>query len=469
MIARAHPTLVRAACGALATLVLGMLAACSGDLTSVTCTSNADCPSNRCEAGRCIEGAAPDDATDATEDTAEVTEDPSPDTAGDAPDVVEDAARDDVADAFDVTEDAVVDATDAVVDVAPDTLADAPDDADAAASDTSDAPEDIAPDVVADTSDADGAPDAPSGALGAACSSGSACASGFCGNGHCAPEGFAYIAPGTFTMGSPAGEAGRFRDEREHSVTLTRAFFLQQTEVTQRQWRMLIGNNPSAFASCGDSCPVETVNWYEALAYANVLSDAEGLARCYTLSGCRNALGNDMECSSVSVTAEGGNPLLCEGYRLPTESEWEFAARAGSSTATYLGDLQHPTLCDPQPNLEPIGWYCANASVSYDDAFDCSSYGGPASCGPRPVGTRSASPWGLHDMLGNVFEWCWDWYDTYPGTVTDPLGPTTGTARVRRGGSSNGVASYARAAFRNLEPPAGRLGSLGFRMARTAP
>ncbi|MBI5544626.1 MAG: choice-of-anchor D domain-containing protein, partial [Deltaproteobacteria bacterium] len=145
-----------------------------------------------------------------------------------------------------------------------------------------------------------------------------ACNAGYTGDGFSCTagtsDGFALIAPGTFTMGSPSGELGRYSDETQHQVTLTRGFYLQEKEVTQGQWQALMGNNPSSFSSCGGDCPVERVNWWEALAYANAVSRSHGLAECYTLTGCTRTPGNDMECSGVTVNAAGGDPYQCVGY-----------------------------------------------------------------------------------------------------------------------------------------------------------
>ena len=261
------------------------------------------------------------------------------------------------------------------------------------------------------------------------------------GGGGGSTDGFVRVEPGTFTMGSPSGEPGRDSDEAQHEVTLTRAFYLQATEVTQGQWRALMNNNPSAFNSCGDDCPVETVNWWEAAAYANALSAEEGLPACYTLEGCSEVSpGNHMECSAVSVNAPGGDPYLCTGYRLPTEAEWEYAYRAGTTTAYY------------DPNVDAIGWLDSNS-------------GGTT----HPVGEKTSNAWGLYDMAGNVWEWCWDWYGAYPSSgVTNPTGSGSGSARVDRGGSWSNVAGRARAANRDFGFPGDRYGSLGFRLARSA-
>ena len=235
------------------------------------------------------------------------------------------------------------------------------------------------------------------------------------------PSGFVRIEPGTFTMGSPEGEEGRFDNETQHEVTITRAFWLQSTEVTQGQWRAVMGTSPSHFSSCGDDCPVETVSWEDAVAYVNALSASEGLDACYSGS-----------------TFAG---LGCEGYRLPTESEWEYAARAGTTSARY-------------GNLDEIAWLYENSDGR-----------------PHEVGTKRVNGWGLYDMLGNVSEWTGDWYSSsYPsGSVRDPLGPDEGSLRVYRGGSWGLVARNVRAALRFPFGPALRSLNLGFRPARSAP
>ncbi len=246
------------------------------------------------------------------------------------------------------------------------------------------------------------------------------------------PSVFVRIEPGTFTMGSPEGEEGRHDNETQHEVTITRAFWLQSTEVTQGQWRAVMGTSPSYFSSCGDDCPVETVSWEDAVAYVNALSASEGLDACYSGS-----------------TFAG---LGCEGYRLPTESEWEYAARAGTTTATYAGDLTAAD-CD-DATLPGIAWFSCNSARRTHE-----------------VGTKRVNGWGLYDMLGNVSEWTGDWYSSsYPsGSVRDPLGPDGGSSRVVRGGGWGGGARFVRAARRSSRGPARRSSYLGFRPARSAP
>jgi formylglycine-generating enzyme required for sulfatase activity len=194
---------------------------------------------------------------------------------------------------------------------------------------------------------------------------------------------------------------------------------MKATEVTQGEWQAVMGSNPYKFKTCGANCPVEKVSWEDAVGYANALSRREGLPECY---------------SGSTFTGLG-----CSGYRLPTEAEWEYAARAGTTAATYA-------------NLAGVAWYDANSGAA-----------------THPVGQKQPNAWGIYDMLGNVFEWTGDWYDTYPGTVTDPTGPATGSFRVTRGGSWNFYARNARAAGRVYDAPYNNYSFLGFRLSRTAP
>jgi formylglycine-generating enzyme required for sulfatase activity len=322
-------------------------------------------------------------------------------------------------------------------------------------------------------SETDAGEDGALDTLGAACTLNAECASGFCATGptgtaddRCAPTSMNYIPAGTFIMGSPVGEVGQGTNETQHSVTLSRSFFLGQTEVTQGQWKALSGGiNPSCFQSTtgtvcttsntNDSGPVERLDWYAAVAFANVRSAAEGLTSCYTLTDCDDPTGGWQDGVHRGCTDATFVGLTCTGYRLPTESEWEYAARGGTSTATYLGNLTGSvTDCTTaQANLDGIAWWCLNSGSR-----------------TQAVGGKSANSFGLSDMLSNVYEWTGDWYGAfYPGTVTDPTGNTTGSSRVYRGGSWDGSARRARAAFRGHDTAVPRYYSIGFRLARTAP
>ena len=268
-------------------------------------------------------------------------------------------------------------------------------------------------------------------------------------NGHC----FANIPSGTFTMGSPSGELGRYSHETQHEVTFTYDFAMGVTEVTQGQWKAQTGGaNPSNFKSCGDNCPVEEVDWYSTIAYANALSRDAGLQECYTLtpSSCADDVsdwaGGDTSCTGATFVG-----LNCTGYRLPTEAEWEYAYRAGTTTAYYSG-ANSVTGCNFDANLDSIGWYCGNANNA-----------------THAVGSEEANAWGLSDMAGNVWEWTWDWYGTYLGATSDYIGPETGERRVLRGGSWRDGATYARAANRGNFNPDYRFIYLGFRLTRTLP
>ena len=217
---------------------------------------------------------------------------------------------------------------------------------------------------------------------------------------------FVWIPAGGFVMGSPEDEEGRYADEVQHEVRISRGFWMGKYEVTQGEWEELMGENPSYFREWGERWPVEFVAWSDVQRFIQKLSERE------SGSGSR--------------------------YRLPSEAEWEYAARAGTPGARY-GDL------------EESAWYSENS-------------GG----GTHPVGMKRANAWGLHDMLGHVWKWTADWYATYPtGSVTDPEGPSTGSYRVLRGGSWSGGAGYVRSADRYYGSPGARSSSIGFRLVRT--
>ncbi len=225
---------------------------------------------------------------------------------------------------------------------------------------------------------------------------------------------FTIVYAGTFTMGSPSDEPRRISNEIMHSVTLTQDYYLQKTEVTQGQWRALMGNNPSLFFKCGDNCPVESISWNDAQAFIAALNKLEGT----------------------------------DAYRLPTEAEWEYAARSGTTTAFATGDMTTQTSSGFDPNLDIIGWYAYNSGTSI-----------------QPVGLKKPNNWGLFDMHGNVMEWCQDWKGNYsPNPVTDPVGPATGTERVMRGGRAMGAAWYCRSASRLSNKPDRRNEIVGLRL-----
>ena len=225
---------------------------------------------------------------------------------------------------------------------------------------------------------------------------------------------FKYIPAGTFLMGSPSNELGRKSTEAQHTVTISKPFYMQTTEVTQGQWKLVMNNNnPSSFSNCGDNCPVENISWNDTLAFIEAL----------------NAMG------------EGT-------YSLPTEAQWEYAARAGVKTAYINGDISN-TMTDA--NLGQVGWYNSNSSSA-----------------THPVAQKPPNAWGLYDIHGNVYEWCQDWYGGYPGgPVTDPLGPTSGTLKICRGGAWFGDAQDCRLASRGNPPPDLRRNDFGLRLLKS--
>lgn len=239
---------------------------------------------------------------------------------------------------------------------------------------------------------------------------------------------------GTFLMGTSG-----YQEERQHAVTLTRAFYVSDHEVTQAEWRQVMGWISGSVT--GDRYPVEVATWYDALEFCNKLSESEGWTPVYEIASVKR-LGNNIISAAVAWDRDGN------GYRLPTEAEWEYACRAGSSTAFAWGDPLGGE-CNPIDFvLAYSGWYCGNTF----DRF-----------GPREVRRKAPNFWGLYDTHGNVPEWCWDFQAPYPdGAVTDPAGPDSGFARTSRGGSWSDDATYCRSAARGRDPVYG-----GFRPVRT--
>ena len=280
---------------------------------------------------------------------------------------------------------------------------------------------------------------------------------------------FCEIPSGCFKMGSPKTEACRNINESQHQVKLTQKLEMQSTEVTQDQFFAMLGYRPSTFKACGGNCPVDTVNWHEAAAYCNALSAKRGLKNCYSCTG----LGANVVCASTTATA-GKGIYSCGGYRLPTEAEWEYAYRAGTTTAYYSG-VNKPGLCSScaakDPGADGIGWYCHNSKAIYTGCEDISKYGGPKCAGPHATGQKKENPWGLHDMQGNMLEWCHDGYlkDLGAAAVVDPFGSPASKYRVLRGGSWRSAPAYIRAAYRHSYQPVQRYGYTGFRCARTLP
>ncbi|MFH1132049.1 MAG: formylglycine-generating enzyme family protein, partial [Pseudomonadota bacterium] len=212
-------------------------------------------------------------------------------------------------------------------------------------------------------------------------------------------------------------------------------------EVTQEQFQSLMGYSPWFHTDCGKKCSVEWVNWHEAASYCNSLSKAEGKAVCYSCTGVKG----DVECE---LTAN--NIYDCQGYRLPTEAEWEYAARGGTNSAFCNGNIA--SCMTEDTNAEKIAWYKVNS-------------GGIV----HPAGEKQPNAWGLYDMSGNVYEWTNDWYLSDLGTEskTDPVGPGDGTERVFRGGAWYFNAHHARSANRERFQPSKRFTFLGFRCVRS--
>ena len=252
------------------------------------------------------------------------------------------------------------------------------------------------------------------------------------------------IPAGSFQMGSLIGEAGSISDERpRHSVTLTRGFYMGKYAVTEAQYLTVMQQHPGA--PKGGSYPAHQLSWYDAIAFCNTLSMMEGLDPAYSIAGSTDpadwgdpVAGNAAAWNAAAIISNA------DGYRLPTEAQWEYACRAGASAAYNTGS---------NTISNTTGWYYLNAA------------GGNT---PHPVGQLPPNAWLLHDMHGNVNEWCWDRYSaTYSSAAaTDPVGPASGAARVFRGGDYTSKAALLRSASRGSAAPSAS--QHGLRVVRLA-
>jgi formylglycine-generating enzyme required for sulfatase activity len=228
---------------------------------------------------------------------------------------------------------------------------------------------------------------------------------------------FVLLKPGSFMMGSPYDEAYRDNDEDQHEVNITKAFYMQPTEITQKQWKAVMGENPSKFKVCGDDCPVENVSW------------------------------EDVEKFIVKLN----RMLKTDKYRLPTEAEWEYACRAGTTTPFSYGQC----LSSRQANFDNTHPMKACPKGSYEEKT-------------VPVASFAPNAWGLYDMHGNVWEWCQDWKGEYPsGLVSDSYVASSGKHRVTRGGSWYNGAGDCRSANRGSGAPDFHNNNLGFRLVKS--
>ena len=227
------------------------------------------------------------------------------------------------------------------------------------------------------------------------------------------------VPAGTFRMGSEDMED----DEKPARTIRVNGFEMSATEITQRQYESVMGENPSHFAG-NDDFPVERVTWYDAVKFCNALSVHKGLDRCYNET--------TWKCDFAK-----------NGFRLPTEAEWEYACRAGTTTEYYTGDNEK--------GLAGAGWY------GYDK--------GNSNKSTHPVARKEPNAWGLYDMHGNVFEWVNDWYGEYDSdSIENPVGPDSATYKVLRGGSWFSLANYCRSAFRINDRPERTSNFSGFRI-----
>ncbi len=257
------------------------------------------------------------------------------------------------------------------------------------------------------------------------------------------PENFVLITGGTFDMGSPDTEPWRGQDEAPHTVTVS-DFYMDAFELTQEEYQSVTGENPSNFV--GENLPVENISWLDAVSYCNARSQQEGLTPAYEVEG-------------ETVTWN----RAANGYRLPTEAEWEYACRAGTVT---------PFNTETSISAEKSNYWGSYPYLIEDNYFSQGNLETkPGIYRESTVEVDSFAPnaWGLYNMHGNVGEWVWDFYGAYDTSAqTDPTGPASGTRRVYRGGGWNDFAKNLRSAYRAAAPAASASFNIGIRLVRSA-
>lgn len=256
-------------------------------------------------------------------------------------------------------------------------------------------------------------------------------------------NGMVLINGGTFLMGSPEDEMQREIDEIQHEVTLN-DFYISATEVSQKEYEEIMEDNPSEFK--GDNLPVENVSWYDAIEYCNKLSKKEGLTPVYTIE-------------EENVTWDKG----ANGYRLPTEAEWEYSARAGTTTPFNTEN----SISDEEANY--YGLYPYGIEENYFSQSNLETKPGEYRQTTVEVNSFNPNKWRLYNMHGNVAEWCFDYYGEYDlENTNNPTGSETGTLKVNRGGAWNDYGKHLRSAYRASTTPTQSISTIGFRIVRNA-